>query len=79
MISGYPSPSFTMLRGVFLADFLGWSSDDWTFTIGLAVVFFVAFPILVQGLIGFAAAQAMGEKAENERLEGRWGKRGDDA
>ena len=59
---------------MFFADFLGWSSDDWTFTIGLAVVFFVAFPILVQGLIAFAAAQAMGERAENEEYAGRWGR-----
>ena len=36
-------------------------------TIGLVVVFFVVFPILAQGLIAFAAAQAMGERAQNER------------
>jgi hypothetical protein len=37
-------------------------------TIGLVVIFFVLFPILAQGLIAFAAAQAMGERAENERF-----------
>ena len=36
-------------------------------TIGLVVVFFVVFPILAQGLMAFAAAQALGERAENER------------
>ena len=34
-------------------------------TIGIAVVFFVAFPILVQGLIAYAVAQALGERQEN--------------
>jgi hypothetical protein len=35
-------------------------------TFGLVVVFFVVFPILAQGLIAFAVAQALGEHAENE-------------
>jgi hypothetical protein len=35
-------------------------------TLGLVVVFFVAFPILVQGLIMFAAAVARGEHEANE-------------
>lgn len=60
---------------MFFADFLGWSSDDWKFTIGLVVVFFVAFPILVQGLIAFAVAQGLGERAENQKFAGRWGRR----
>ena len=38
----------------------------WAASFGLVVVFFVIFPVLVQGLIAFAAAQALGEKAENE-------------
>jgi Na+/pantothenate symporter len=38
----------------------------WAATFGLVVVFFVIFPALVQGLIAFAVAQAMGERAENE-------------
>lgn len=48
-------------------------------TIGLVVVFFVVFPILVQGLIAYAAAQAIGERAENQeyaathRVPGRRG------
>jgi hypothetical protein len=44
----------------------------WKATFGLVLVFFVIFPILVQGLIAFAVAQALGERQENlEYLEGR--------
>jgi hypothetical protein len=35
-------------------------------TLGLVVVFFVIFPVLVQGLIAFAIATVLGERAENE-------------
>lgn len=35
-------------------------------TFGLVVVFFVVFPLLVQGLITVAVAVARGERAENE-------------
>jgi hypothetical protein len=35
-------------------------------TIGLIIVFFVIFPVLVQGLIAFAIAQVLGERAENQ-------------
>jgi hypothetical protein len=35
-------------------------------TLGLVGVFFVLFPILVQGLIAFAVAQVIGEKGEND-------------
>ena len=38
----------------------------WATTFGLVVVFFVIFPVLVQGLIAFALAQAFGEKADND-------------
>jgi uncharacterized membrane protein YqgA involved in biofilm formation len=38
----------------------------WAATFGLVVVFFVIFPVLVQGLIAFAAAQGFGERADNE-------------
>lgn len=38
-------------------------------TIGLVVVFFVVFPLLAHGLIGFAVAQAAGEHAENREYE----------
>jgi hypothetical protein len=34
-------------------------------------VFFIIFPVLVQGLIAFAIAQAMGERAENQEYARR--------
>jgi hypothetical protein len=34
-------------------------------TIGLAVVFFVAFPLLVHAIIGYIAAQVVGEHRAN--------------
>ncbi|MEA2285499.1 MAG: hypothetical protein QOJ21_1542 [Solirubrobacteraceae bacterium] len=40
-------------------------------TFGLVLVFFVIFPVLVQGLIAFAIAQAIGERAENQRYVSR--------
>jgi uncharacterized membrane protein YqgA involved in biofilm formation len=40
-------------------------------TLGLVVVFFIIFPVLVQGLIAFAAAQALGERAENQEYARR--------
>ena len=43
----------------------------WSATFGLVVVFFVIFPVLVQGLIAFAIAQAMGERAENQEYARR--------
>ncbi len=36
--------------------------------VGLIGVFFVLFPVLAQGLIAFAAAQAVVEKRENDRF-----------
>jgi hypothetical protein len=40
-------------------------------TFGLVVVFFVIFPVLLHGLIGFALAQSAGEHQDNlELLEG---------
>jgi hypothetical protein len=40
-------------------------------TFGLVVVFFVIFPLLLHGLIGFALAQSAGEHHDNlEYLEG---------
>lgn len=43
----------------------------WAATFGLVVVFFIIFPVLVQGLIAFAVAQALGERAENEKYARR--------
>jgi hypothetical protein len=38
-------------------------------TLGLVVVFFVVFPLLLHGLIGFAVAQVLGERAENQEFK----------
>jgi hypothetical protein len=43
----------------------------WAATFGLVVVFFVIFPALVQGLIAFAIAQVLGERAENQEYARR--------
>jgi phage shock protein PspC (stress-responsive transcriptional regulator) len=40
-------------------------------TLGLVIIFFVVFPLLVQGLIAFAIAQAIGERAENQEYMAR--------
>ena len=45
--------------------------SDLEATIGLVGVFFVLFPVLAQGLIGFAIAQALGERAENQEYMSR--------
>jgi hypothetical protein len=49
-----------------LADFLGWNADDWDATLGLVGVFFVAFPLLVNGLVVFIIAQVIGERTQNQ-------------
>ena len=38
-------------------------------TLGLVGVFFVAFPLLVNGLVVYIAAQVLGERAQNQALE----------
>lgn len=58
-----------MLRGAMTVLAL----SDLQATIGLVAVFFVAFPVLAHGLIGFAVAQALGERAENKRYLERRG------
>lgn len=50
-----------MLRPVMV---IGLSALSATF--GLVVIFFVVFPVLAQGLIVLAVAQARGERAEDE-------------
>jgi Sec-independent protein secretion pathway component TatC len=40
-------------------------------TFGLIFVFFVIFPVLVQGLIAFAVAQVIGERTENQEYIAR--------
>ena len=39
----------------------------WTATFGLVVVFFIIFPLLITGLIAFAIAEVLGERADNQR------------
>ncbi len=43
-----------------------------TTTLALIGLFGVAFPVIALGLIGFSVAQALGERAENERTPNRW-------
>ena len=43
----------------------------WAATFGLVVVFFVIFPVLVQGLIAFAVVIGLGERADNEEYARR--------
>jgi hypothetical protein len=37
-------------------------------TLGLVIIFFVVFPALAHGLIVFAIAQVLGERAENREF-----------
>ena len=46
-------------------------SEAWRVSLGLVAVFFVFFPILVQGLIMFAAAVSRGEHEANEQRKAR--------
>ena len=45
------------------------SSPSWEATLGLVGVFFVLFPLLAHGLIGYAVAQVLGERQENQEFE----------
>jgi len=44
-------------------------------TIGLVFTYFVLIPALATGLVVVAIVSARGEKRENEKLAGRWGRR----
>ena len=46
-----------------------------TITLALIGLFGVLFPGLALGLIGFAVAQSLGERAENQRRPNRWRRR----
>lgn len=48
---------------------LALSETAW-WNIALIGVFFVVFPLLAHGLIGLAAAIAVGERSENRRQDG---------
>jgi hypothetical protein len=43
----------------------------WAATFGLVLVFFIIFPVLVQGLIAFAIGVALGERADNQEYARR--------
>ncbi len=49
----------------------GFNADDWDATLGLVGVFFVFFPLLVNGLIVFIIAQVLGERAQNQEYIAR--------
>ncbi len=44
-------------------------------TIGLLFTYFVLIPAIATGLIVVAIVSARGEKRENEKLSGRWGRK----
>jgi hypothetical protein len=46
-----------------------------TTTLSLIGLFGVLFPMIAMGLIGFAVAQGLGERAENQRRPNRWRRR----
>lgn len=46
-----------------------------TTTLALIGLFGVLFPMIAMGLIGFAVAQGLGERAENQRTPNRWRRR----
>ena len=50
-------------------------SQAWTDSIGLAFTWLLLLPVLATGLIVVAVVTARGEKAEDEKLAGRWGRR----
>ena len=43
----------------------------WAASFGLILVFFVIFPVLVQGLIAFAIAVGLGERADDQEYARR--------
>jgi cytochrome bd-type quinol oxidase subunit 1 len=49
------------------------SALEWT--LALIAIFFVLFPVLGLGLVAFAVAQTLGERTQNQRFAGRWGRR----
>jgi len=50
------------------------ASKAWTDTIGVAFTFLVLMPALATGLIIVAIVSARGEKRDNEKHAGRWGR-----
>lgn len=58
-------------RGVSVRAVMVLGMTAWAATFGLVFVFFIVFPVLVQGLIAFAVAQVLGERAENQEYVAR--------
>ena len=50
-------------------------SQALTDTLGLVFTYFVLIPAIATGLIVVAVVSARGEKRENEKLGGRWGRK----
>jgi hypothetical protein len=50
-------------------------SQSMSDTIGLGFTYFVLIPAILTGLIVVAVVSARGEKRENEKLAGRWGRK----
>ncbi|MBA2638052.1 MAG: hypothetical protein H0U79_07520 [Solirubrobacterales bacterium] len=50
-------------------------SQALSWSLALIGLFGVVFPLLVFGLLGFGFAQGLGERAQNQRGAGRWGRR----
>jgi hypothetical protein len=49
-------------------------SQAWTDSIGVAFTFLVLLPALATGLVVVAVVSARGEKRDNEKHGGRWGR-----
>lgn len=47
-------------------------ASAFSITLALIGLFGVVFPVLAFGLIGLSVAQALGERAENQRHPNRW-------
>jgi hypothetical protein len=58
---------------MFLMEFLA-ASKAWTDTIGVGFTFLILMPALATGLIVVAIVSARGEKRDNEKSAGRWGR-----
>jgi len=50
------------------------ASQAWTDSIGIAFTFLILLPALATGLIVVAVVAARGEKRDNEKHGGRWGR-----
>ena len=50
-------------------------SEAWKMTIGLLFTFGILIPAIATVCIVVAIVSGRGEKADNERLAGRWGRR----